>query len=123
MVTQRKETSYSRDIAIRSQELTEDMKKDSISMRTIALLTLLFLPGTSFAALLAMSFFADSSYLSHADKLWIWVLLTVPTTATAYLFYYVYRRREEQKMSQHGLKIELGSLRHTHPIGNDDPAA
>jgi hypothetical protein len=43
------ETRMSRTMAIRAHELTEEMKKDSLSMKTIAVLTMFFLPGTSFA--------------------------------------------------------------------------
>jgi hypothetical protein len=43
------DTRASQAMAVRSQELTEEMKKDSLSMKTIAILTMFFLPGTSFA--------------------------------------------------------------------------
>ena len=43
------ETKMSRAMAIKAHELTEEMKKDSLSMKTIAILTMFFLPGTSFA--------------------------------------------------------------------------
>jgi hypothetical protein len=43
------ETRASRTMAVRAHELTEEMKKDSLSMKTIAILTMFFLPGTSFA--------------------------------------------------------------------------
>jgi hypothetical protein len=64
------ETKMSRVMAIRAHELTEEMKKDSLSMKTasqshssisehplteiqIAILTMFFLPGTSFAVRLS----------------------------------------------------------------------
>ena len=43
------ETQMSRSMARRAQELTEEMKRDSLSMKTVAILTMFFLPGTSFA--------------------------------------------------------------------------
>jgi hypothetical protein len=43
------ETAASKVMAGRAHELTEEMKKDSLSMKTIAILTMFFLPGTSFA--------------------------------------------------------------------------
>ena len=91
---------------MRSQVLAEDMKRDSISMKTIALLTLAFLPGTFFAALLATPFFTENLYLSNVNKMWIWVSLTLPVTATAFLFYILYRRKEERKMHRYQGRIE-----------------
>ncbi|KAL8671290.1 MAG: hypothetical protein Q9168_004211 [Polycauliona sp. 1 TL-2023] len=85
------EAAYSRQIAERSQELAEEMKRDSLSIRTIAIMTLFFLPAASFAAILAMPFFSDAEYLSNGTAVWIWVVLTVPTTAIAYAFYHFRR--------------------------------
>jgi hypothetical protein len=36
-------------MAVHAQDLTEEMRKDSLSMKTIAILGMVFLPGTSFA--------------------------------------------------------------------------
>jgi len=43
------ETKASLQLAKQTQRLSEEMMKDSVYMKTIALLTVLFLPGTSFA--------------------------------------------------------------------------
>jgi hypothetical protein len=43
------ETKASRAMAVHAQGLTEEMRKDSLSMKTIAILGMVFLPGTSFA--------------------------------------------------------------------------
>ncbi|KAL5316230.1 hypothetical protein ACEPPN_015275 [Leptodophora sp. 'Broadleaf-Isolate-01'] len=55
--------------AIRSQQLAVEMRKDGLSVKTIAVLTMFFLPGTSFAAILAMPFFSTNKYLME-----IWIL-------------------------------------------------
>ncbi|OCK94767.1 uncharacterized protein K441DRAFT_659662 [Cenococcum geophilum 1.58] len=44
------EAKMTRHMARQTQRLSEQMMKDSVSMKTIALLTAFFLPGTSFAA-------------------------------------------------------------------------
>lgn len=90
------EAAYSRDIAMRSQQLTEAMKKDSVSMKTIAILTMFFLPATSFAAILAMPFFATNEFLMDSRTVWIWIVLTVPTTGVAYTFYHFWSKHEEK---------------------------
>lgn len=94
------EAAYSRQIAERSQQLSEDMKKDSVSMKTIAILTMFFLPATSFAAILAMPFFATNKYLSDGRTVWIWIVLTLPTTAMAYAVYYLRNKRELEKAQE-----------------------
>ncbi|KAL8725462.1 MAG: hypothetical protein Q9181_006413 [Wetmoreana brouardii] len=91
------EAAYSRQVVERSQELAEEMKKDSVSMKTIAIMTLFFLPATSFAAVLAMPFFSNDEYLSNNTTVWVWVVLTVPTTAVAYAFYHFWRKHEAGK--------------------------
>ncbi|KIX09412.1 uncharacterized protein Z518_00492 [Rhinocladiella mackenziei CBS 650.93] len=91
------ETAMSRRVALQSQRLSEEMMKDSVAMKTIALLTTIFLPGTSFAAILAMPFFTDTAYLSHASRLWIWVALTVPSTAICFFFYFEWSKKESKR--------------------------
>jgi hypothetical protein len=86
-----------RQDAIRSQELGKSMKEDSIAMKTIAILTMFFLPGTSYAALLSMPFFSNSDYLKDVGKLWVWIVLTVPSTVVAFLIYLRIMRRAQRK--------------------------
>jgi hypothetical protein len=50
------ETRASQAMAVHAQELTEEMRKDSLSMKTIAILGMVFLPGTSFAVFTLYSF-------------------------------------------------------------------
>jgi hypothetical protein len=45
----REETKASYAIAVQARNLAEEMKRDSLSMKTIAVLGMLFLPGASFA--------------------------------------------------------------------------
>lgn len=104
------EAAYSREIAVRSQQLSEDMKKDSVSMKTIAILTMFFLPATSFAALLAMPFFATNKYLTDDQQVWVWVVLTVPSTCIAYAFYHFWRKREGSKPAEKDLDLEMNHI-------------
>ena len=111
------EAAISRDIALRSQQISEDMKKDSVSMKTIAIMTMFFLPGTSFSAVLAMPFFATNKYLTDDRQFWIWTVLTVPTTAVAYTFYHFWRKHDEKKEPKRREDLEtsnIASINH-HP--------
>jgi hypothetical protein len=87
----------------------------------IAIITTAFLPGTSYAvkiptppfsdvrpsqAFLAMPFFADSSYLRPVSRFWVWVALTVPSTAIAFTTYAVVTRRRRQTKGRHLADLE-----------------
>lgn len=111
------EAAISRDIALRSQQISEDMKKDSVSMKMIAIMTMFFLPGTSFSAVLAMPFFATNEYLTDARQVWIWTVLTVLTTAVAYAFYYFWRKHDEKgepKRREDSETNNIVSINHYH---------
>ncbi|KAF2189009.1 hypothetical protein K469DRAFT_523997, partial [Zopfia rhizophila CBS 207.26] len=43
------EAEMRRRMAVQTQKLSEEMIRDGIAIKTIALLTIVFLPGTSFA--------------------------------------------------------------------------
>lgn len=114
MKATQEEAALSRGIALRSQELGEEMKeisegmkKDSVSMKTIAVLTMFFLPATSLAAILAMPFFSSNPYLADVNKVWIWVVLTVSCTGIAYTFYHLWRKRDENGKTAKSKDIEM----------------
>lgn len=109
MKATRKEAEFSRYTAERSQELAVSMKKDSVSMKTIAIMTMFFLPATSFAALLAMPFFATNEYLNDGRRVWIWFVLTIPTTGIAYAIYYFWSQREGTRKPDIAQDIEKGT--------------
>ncbi|RPA76873.1 hypothetical protein BJ508DRAFT_330757 [Ascobolus immersus RN42] len=50
------QSKLSLDLARSNQELAEAMRRDSSSMKTVAVMTMVFLPGTFFSALFAMPF-------------------------------------------------------------------
>ncbi|KAL8860293.1 MAG: hypothetical protein Q9178_003264 [Gyalolechia marmorata] len=86
MQTSQEEIKVSRVLATKAHRISESMKKDSLSMRTIAACTMLFLPGTSFAAILSMPFFDIA--LKGPSWFWLWIVLTVPSTMVAFGFYF-----------------------------------
>lgn len=94
------ETKVSQVMAKRAHELTEEMKKDSLSMKTVAVLTMFFLPGTAFAALLSMPFFTQIPWIDNISRFWIWFALTIPSTGLVFAFYIYWKRRGELKSKQ-----------------------
>ncbi|RMJ08928.1 hypothetical protein CDV36_011464 [Fusarium kuroshium] len=82
--TSQQETRISQRLSLASHMLSRSMKRDSIAMKTIAIMTLVFLPGATFAAVFAMPFFTENKYLSSPSQVWIWVILTAICTAFAF---------------------------------------
>lgn len=78
-----------------SMQLAEEMKKDSVAMKTIALLTVFFLPGTSFAAILSMPFFDQNKWMGDVSRIWLWFVLAVPSTSLAFAFYKFWKSRHD----------------------------
>ncbi|KAJ5180202.1 hypothetical protein N7492_003412 [Penicillium capsulatum] len=74
-----------------SVDISQATRADSATMRTIAFVTLTFLPPTFICAIFSMSFFTydtDSGW-AVSNKLWIYWVFAVPTTAaTALLWTY-----------------------------------
>ena len=40
-----------------------------------------------------MPFFSQQSWMSKARRIWVWVVLTIPSTLLFVLFYFLYTRR------------------------------
>ncbi|KAG8533434.1 uncharacterized protein KY384_002217 [Bacidia gigantensis] len=105
MQASREETKVSRLLATKAHKLSESMKEDSLSMRTIAACTMLFLPGTSFAAILSMPFFDNS--LKDSSRIWVWVILTVPSTMVAFAYYFW---RQSRNNAKSGASVEMTTM-------------
>ncbi|KAJ4117534.1 hypothetical protein NW768_010897 [Fusarium equiseti] len=98
------ENRVTHELSIASHLLSKSMKRDSIAMKTIAIMTLVFLPGATFAAIFAMPFFTEAKYLTTPSQAWIWVVLTVICTAFAFAGYvHVVNRGDKNENDPEGL--------------------
>ncbi|KAI8626140.1 hypothetical protein F5Y19DRAFT_447284 [Xylariaceae sp. FL1651] len=82
--------------------------KDSRHMRTIALVTMVFLPGTFFATLFSMTFFnwqASGGAPVVSPLFWIYVLCSVVATALTLLVWYYYGTIRPKKLRDAALLI------------------
>ncbi|KAK1968381.1 hypothetical protein LY78DRAFT_668367 [Colletotrichum sublineola] len=90
-------------------------QRDSEAMKTVAFLTLLFLPATFVSAVFSTSFFdfdSESGSWQVSDQFWLFWVVAVPiTTATAVLWYY-----------RHKLSFSrvIGSRKHSRASSNTD---
>ncbi|KAI0551682.1 hypothetical protein F4679DRAFT_572027 [Xylaria curta] len=80
-------------------EVAQETSRDSKHMRSIALVTMGFLPGTFFAGVFSMTFFSwpgDSGNPAISGYIWIYVVITAfSTIITLFLWYYfnIYRKQ------------------------------
>jgi Mg2+ and Co2+ transporter CorA len=103
------EAKLSRKMAKQSQKMAVDMRRDSTSMKTIAIMTMFFLPATSFAAVLSMPFFSQSPWMGKIDRAWLWVALSIPSTAIAFAVFYMCTRRGDREIERNH-DVELDSV-------------
>jgi Mg2+ and Co2+ transporter CorA len=93
------DASSSISLANSSKELSEAAKKDSSAMKTIAVMTMAFLPGTFFAALFAVPSLKWDQPSVIQDNFWIYWAFTLPSTALVFLAWFsIMQRRSILKM-------------------------
>ncbi|KAK5118748.1 hypothetical protein LTR85_007954 [Meristemomyces frigidus] len=88
------------DIAESSRRMTEAAMQDSASMKTIAILTMVFLPGTAVASFFSMSMFdwsADDGNALATRWLWIFFVVAAPLTIAVLGIWYVLAKRKERQ--------------------------
>lgn len=79
----RREQGISIEIAKTSQTIAEETKKDGSSMKTLAVVTLIYLPCTTVSSVLAMPLFdwnADGRNVV-SPRVWVFFVIAVPLTA------------------------------------------
>ncbi|KAF2828628.1 hypothetical protein CC86DRAFT_404530 [Ophiobolus disseminans] len=94
------------DTADRSLKISENTKKDSANMRTVAIVTLWFLSGTFMATLFSTGFFnfrGDGPIVSH--WFWLYCLFTTVLTVAVFLTWSFadpeFRKKMREKMRRH----------------------
>ncbi|KAF3901379.1 hypothetical protein ABW21_db0209726 [Orbilia brochopaga] len=87
---------------VQMQAILLATREDTQASRWIAIVTMLFLPGASFAALLAVPFFASNtnSFFRSENSIYIWVALTLPTTIACFIFYCWKQRKSYLKQQK-----------------------
>ncbi len=90
----RQDQQYNIAIAEASKTIAEETKKDGSSMKTLALVTMCFLPATSVSSILAMPLF---DWQSRGDKVvnplvWVYFVLAIPLTLATVGIWYVWQR-------------------------------
>ncbi|GAP87362.2 hypothetical protein SAMD00023353_2700490 [Rosellinia necatrix] len=84
-------------------EIARATSRDSKHMRSIALVTMIFLPGTFFAGVFSMTFFdwSDHGQPVVSKYVWIYIVITVTFTMSIVLLWYyfnIYQRTKPERM-------------------------
>ncbi|KAI1640330.1 hypothetical protein F4809DRAFT_637730 [Biscogniauxia mediterranea] len=89
----------SAELAKASKDLAEAAKKDSSSMKTIAVMTMLFLPGTYFAALWAVPSLQWGQPGVIQDDFWVYWAFTLPCTIAVFaVWLWLHRWRDLSRL-------------------------
>lgn len=81
-------------------QIAQAVRSDSIPMRTIAYVTLLFLPGALIASIFGMNFFdldSESNTLLVADTFWKYWAITIPFTVVVIAVWNIWNMFEKRK--------------------------
>ncbi|KAH8591297.1 hypothetical protein B0O99DRAFT_578626 [Bisporella sp. PMI_857] len=105
------DSAINADLANSSRELAAAAKRDSSSMKTIAVMTMIFLPGTFFAALFSVpSLKWDGEYVIQ-DRFWVYWVFTLPATFIVILVWFVLTNWEVSWRTEKRTKKEVSKLK------------
>ena len=91
----RQDQHTSIDIAEASKTIAEETKKDGYSMKTLAVVTMLFLPATSVSSILAMPLFHwDGNESVVSPRLWVYFVLSITLTALTVGLWWVWQKKQ-----------------------------
>ena len=109
-----------------SFRIAETTLSDAKSMKTIAILTMLLLPGTAVASLFSMNMFNWSAQDgSHIESKWLWIyfVVAVPLTAMILVAWWIWTRqsgrgalrgvRVPEERTQSGFRDEEAGIGHS----------
>lgn len=82
------------ELAKDSRTVATASQRDSSSMKALAAVTILFLPGTSIASLFSMSMFDwRAGEQAVSDRFWIYWAITIPLTVLTVSFWLIWDHR------------------------------
>jgi hypothetical protein len=83
--------------AVANRQIAAAAKKDSAAMKVLAVMTVLFLPGTFFATLFSVPSLHWAEETVISSKFWIYLAFTLPCTLTLLAFYGFYANERLKK--------------------------
>ena len=114
-------------IAESSRRIAEATMSDSASMKTIAILTMVFLPGTAVASFFSITMFnwnANPGQGVVSGYLWVYFVLAVPLTAIVLAIWWISTKRREKELRRQNTGGSSGDLLSDVEMGNvEEPAS
>ncbi|KAH8817387.1 hypothetical protein F5884DRAFT_249042 [Xylogone sp. PMI_703] len=103
-----------------SRKIAYASKRDSATMKTIALLGVIFLPGTFLASIFSTTFFnfqttsptsnsSDANPSVVSPKFWIYWAISIPVTLVLVGLWYLWERHQQGQYRHQDLDIENGA--------------
>ena len=96
----RSDQQTSIQIAEASKMIAEETKKDGYSMKTLAVVTIIFLPATSVSSIMAMPLFKWNEHWIASKWLWVYFAFAVPLTALTVGLWWIWQRRAGRQVSR-----------------------
>ncbi|KAH0155254.1 hypothetical protein KCU67_g8786, partial [Aureobasidium melanogenum] len=101
-----RDSKVNKEMSNFSSQIALATREDGAAMKTIAVVTLTFLPATFVTALLGMNFFTvDSNVpggrLTSTKDVWIFFVIAVPLTTIVLCFWWWWQRREAKRARNH----------------------
>ncbi|OTA91681.1 hypothetical protein M434DRAFT_397074 [Hypoxylon sp. CO27-5] len=93
----RKDTLASIELTKTGIELTKAAKIDSSSMKVIAVMTMVFLPGTFFATLFSVPSLHWDSAVVMGENFWVYWAFTIPFTVLTIILWLVITQRKQMR--------------------------
>ncbi|KAI1101939.1 hypothetical protein F4804DRAFT_354092 [Jackrogersella minutella] len=103
------DAKYNAMMAEISFSRVEQARRDSSSMKAIAVVTLVFLPSTFIAAIFSMSMFnwlAGDTETVASNRLWIFFAISVPLTLVVLLIWRIAYRRKEREFEKNQIEFK-----------------
>ncbi|KAG9696117.1 hypothetical protein KCU95_g4527, partial [Aureobasidium melanogenum] len=101
-VISQRDSNVNKEMSNFSSQIALSAKEDGAAMKTIAVVTLTFLPATFVTALLGMNFFTVDSKtpggrLTSTKDVWIFFVIAVPLTIIVLCIWWWWQRREVKR--------------------------
>ncbi|KAI9795725.1 MAG: hypothetical protein M1835_005288 [Candelina submexicana] len=96
-------------VAADSRRIAAASKRDSSAMKTISVMTVVFLPGTYIATIFGMDFFdVGASSVATKGSFWVYWAITVPLTLLVMLLWLLWLRRKQLYHRRKDQRVDKG---------------